>query len=229
MQTVSTEPITSPDASVRRIVDAYDDPIIRTYCRLRFMILRRFLFEIGQYLPRRGTVLDLGCGFGLFALFFALQFPAVRIRAFDLNPHRVAAARRAASRLGAASVEFEVGDVAESRFDHPISAAYMLDLIHHIPETAVRPLVETIASNLAPGGRLLIKDIEAARSYKLAFTWLLDKAMDPKAPVRYWAPHEVQPMLESLGFGVHRHRMIDYLPYPHILYIGTRHSGTEGF
>ena len=56
-------------------------------------------------------------------------------------------------------------------------------------------------------------------SYKLAFTWLLDKLMDYKAPVRYWAPEEIQPLLESAGFEVHRHRMIDYLPYPHILYV----------
>lgn len=222
LPTVAAEPVASADVSIRRIVDAYDDRIVRTYCRLRFMILRRFLVEIGQYLPRHGRLLDLGCGFGLFALYFGMQFPAVRIRAFDLNPRRIAAARRAGSRLGVANVEFDVGDVTEVRFDEPISGAYMLDLVHHIPQASVRPLVETIASNLAPGGRLLIKDIEAARSYKLAFTWLLDKAMDPQAPVRYWAPQEVQPMLESLGFGVHRHRMIDYLPYPHILYIGTR-------
>ena len=98
----------------------------------------------------------------------------------------------------------------------------MLDLIHHIPERSVEPLMETIAVNLTTGGRLLLKDVESARTYKLAFTWLLDKLMDYKAPVRYWAPEEVQPMLESLGFEVYRHRMVDYLPYPHVLYVNTR-------
>ena len=28
--------------------------------------------------------------------------------------------------------------------------------------------------------------------------------------------------IERAGFTVHRHRMIDYLPYPHILYVSTR-------
>src|SRR5918994_3311074 len=114
-------------------------------------------------------------------------------------------ARRAAERLGVGNVQFAVADATAFRFDSPISGAYMLDLIHHIPEPTVGPLIETIASNLAPGGRLLVKDIERSPSYKLGFTWVLDKMMDYRARVRYWAPEEIQPLLERAGFVVHRH------------------------
>ena len=219
------EATTSAFALVHRIVKAYDDPIIRAYCLVRFIILRqRFLFEIGQYLPRAGRVLDVGCGFGLFALYFAARLPGIRIVGFDLSERRVHLARRAAARLGITNAEFHVADASAFQFSEPISAAYMLDLIHHIPEQSVRPLLTTIAANLTAGGRLLVKDVESSWSPKLAFTWLLDKLMDYRAPVRYWSADEVQPVLESLGFEVHRHRMIDYLPYPHILYISTRHG-----
>jgi 2-polyprenyl-3-methyl-5-hydroxy-6-metoxy-1,4-benzoquinol methylase len=213
----------SSETPLKRIVEAYDNPIVRTYCTIRFMILRlRFLDEIGQYLPPSGQVLDVGCGFGLFALHFAIQNPGLRIRGFDLSERRVNMARRAAERLGMRNVQFDVADAARFRFESPISAAYMLDLVHHIPEPSVAPLVHTIAANLEPGGRLLVKDIEPSPSYKLGFTWALDKLMDYKAPVRYWAPEEIQPLIERAGFVVHRHRMIDYLPYPHILYVSTR-------
>jgi 2-polyprenyl-3-methyl-5-hydroxy-6-metoxy-1,4-benzoquinol methylase len=215
--------MTAANGSLQRIVEAYDDPIVRVYCTLRFMILRqRFLDEIGQYLPPSGQVLDVGCGFGLFALYFAIHNPAIRVLGFDLSERRVQMARRAAARLGVENVEFQTADAAAFTFDEPIAAAYMLDLVHHIPERSVAPLIGTIASNLATGGRLLVKDIERAPSHKLAFTWLLDKLMDYKAPVRYWAPREIQPLLERAGFVVHRHRMIDLLPYPHILYVSTR-------
>jgi SAM-dependent methyltransferase len=225
MSIVSTACIESVDASMRRIVHAYDDPVVRAYCTVRFMILRqRFLFEIGQYLPASGQLLDLGCGFGLFALFFAIRNPSICVRGFDLNERRVAAATRAAAILGVQNAHFQVCDAAKFRYQEPIAAAYMLDLIHHIPAASVRPLMETIASNLTPGGRLLVKDIEPSNPGKLAFTWLLDKFMDYRAPVRYWAPQEVQPLLESLGFTVYQHRMIDYLPYPHILYIATHRT-----
>ncbi len=219
-------PVTPPaEGTFERIVRAYDDPVVRMYCTIRFKILRlRFLDEIGQYLPASGQVLDVGCGFGLFALHFAIQNPAIRIHGFDLNERRVSMARRAAERLGVTNVRFDVGDAARFKFDSPISAAYMLDLIHHIPQQSVAPLVDTIAVNLEIGGRLLVKDIEPAPAYKLGFTWALDTLMDYKAPVRYWAPEEIQPLIERAGFAVHRHRMIDYLPYPHILYVSTRRA-----
>jgi hypothetical protein len=46
--------------------------------------------------------------------------------------------------------------------------------------------------------------------------------MDPGTPVRYWGAGELQRMLEDVGFTVRRHLMVDFLPYPHILYICER-------
>jgi ABC-type sugar transport system ATPase subunit len=46
--------------------------------------------------------------------------------------------------------------------------------------------------------------------------------MDPRTPVRYWGAEELQALLEDVGFEVHRHLMVDVLPYPHVLYVGRR-------
>lgn len=221
---------TASDALMRRIVGAYDEPIVRAYCSVRFRILRqRFLFEIGQYLPDDGNVLDVGCGFGLFALYFAVSRPHVTFHAFDLDARRIAMARKAAERLRVENVIFRVGDAAAFEFSQPLAMAYLMDLIHHIPQASVPALLRTIAVNLQPGGMVLIKDIETSPAYKLAFTWMLDKLMDPRAPVRYWAPEEVHPLLTALGFQVRRHSMIDYLPYPHVLYVSRlRGEGLAG-
>lgn len=214
------------DQLMRRIVNAYDGAIVRAYCSVRFRILRqRFLFEIGQYLPKDGNVLDVGCGFGLFALYFAAMRPGVTIHGFDLDARRIEMATRAAERLGIGNVMFRVGDASKFAFAEPLSMAYMMDLIHHIPPASVKPLLRTIARNLTPGGCIVIKDIEPSPAYKLAFTWALDKLMDFRAPVQYWAPDDIHPMMGSLAFDVRRHRMIDYLPYPHVLYVNTLKTG----
>ena len=210
-------------ARILRIIRAYDDPIVRAYCWGRFWILRqRFLDEIGQYLPAEGRVLDLGCGFGLFSLYYAAAHPGLRIEGFDLNARRIAMARAAAQRLGLANVQYEVGNVMEFRGGRPFDAAYMLDIVHHVPEETVRPLIDQVAKCLPAGGRLVIKDVDSAPAYKRWFTWALDKAMDPSAPVRYWAGDELAALLESAGFRVYRHLMVDVLPYPHILYTCER-------
>src|SRR5262245_64101581 len=81
--------------TIRNIIRAYDDPVVRTYCWARFWILRqRFLDEIGQYLPETGPVLDVGCGFGLFSLYYAATGPRRFVRGLDVNGRRIALARR---------------------------------------------------------------------------------------------------------------------------------------
>jgi SAM-dependent methyltransferase len=115
-----------------------------------------------------------------------------------------------------------VGDVMDYRGGERFDAAYMLDIVHHIPEEAVRPLLEQVAKTLPEGGRLLVKDVDRQPAYKRWFTHALDKVMDPRTPVNYWSADELQALLEDVGFEVHRHLMVDVLPYPHVLYIGRR-------
>jgi SAM-dependent methyltransferase len=208
---------------VLRVIGAYDDWIVRGYCWGRFWILRqRFLDEIGQYLPERGRVLDVGCGFGLFSLYYASVRPDLRLAGLDRNARRIAMARAAAARLGLSNVSYEVGDATAYRGGEPFDAAYMLDIVHHIPEEAVRPLCEQLLKTLPPRGLLLVKDVDRHPAWKRWFTHALDLAMDPRSPVRYWAADQLQGVLESVGFRVRRHLMVDILPYPHVLYICER-------
>ena len=209
--------------AIHNVIGAYDDWIVRGYCWGRFGILRqRFLDEIGQYLPARGRVLDVGCGFGLFSLYYASVCPGLEIAGLDRNPRRIAMATAAARRLGLANVRYEVGDARDFRGGELFDAAYMLDIVHHVPEEAVRPLLEQLAKVLPPGGRLVIKDVERRPAWKRWFTHALDKVMDPGSPVRYWGGEELQALAENVGFRVYRHLMVDFLPYPHVIYICER-------
>ncbi|HET9492327.1 MAG TPA: class I SAM-dependent methyltransferase [Methylomirabilota bacterium] len=206
--------------TVRRIIRAYDDPVVRAYCWARFGILRqRFLDEIGQYLPEAGPVLDIGCGFGLFSLYYAATGPRRLLRGVDVDGRRIALARRAARRLGLDNVSYEEGDARDFKGDGEMQAAYMLDIVHHIPPARVPPLLAQLRRALPSGGRLLVKDVDTQPAPKRWFTWALDKAMAPRAAVRYWSAEELTAVLEASGFRVWRHLLVDLLPYPHILYI----------
>ncbi|MGH7313627.1 MAG: class I SAM-dependent methyltransferase [Candidatus Rokuibacteriota bacterium] len=206
--------------TVRRIIRAYDDPVVRAYCWARFGILRqRFLDEIGQYLPEAGPVLDIGCGFGLFSLYYAATGPRRLLRGLDVNGRRIALARRAARRLGLDNVSYEEGDARDFKGDAEVQAAYMLDIVHHIAPERVPLLLAQLRRALPPGRRLLVKDVDTQPVAKRWFTWALDKAMAPRTPVRYWSAEELTAVLEASGFRVWRHLLVDLLPYPHILYI----------
>jgi 2-polyprenyl-3-methyl-5-hydroxy-6-metoxy-1,4-benzoquinol methylase len=210
----------APAKAIRDIVGSYDDLVIRMYSRVRFTILRQiFLEEIGQYLPRNGRILDLGCGFGLFSLYFASLGPERRITGIDQNERRVALARASAERLGLSNVDYHVGDGLDWNSGESFDAIYLLDLVHHLPKESVPGFLERLRGRLRPGGVLVLKDIENRPWWKVMFTLALDRLMVGTEPIHYWSPTELAGVLEGLGFQVVRHRMRDFLPYPHIVYV----------
>ncbi len=209
-------------STIRAICRSYQSPLIRAYATIRFHILRqRFLDEIGQYLPKQGEILDVGCGFGLFSLYFA-HCQERRMTGFDLDARRIERAQEAAKLLNLQNTTFRCGDARSLALDKPFDAAFMLDIVHHIPPGNVGPLLKELSAWIKPGGTLIVKDVSRRPAYKRWFTWWLDKAMDYKTPVHYWEVSDLQDELLRHFKTVHVHAMVDYLPYPHLLYICTR-------
>ncbi|MDZ4761123.1 MAG: class I SAM-dependent methyltransferase [Alphaproteobacteria bacterium] len=205
---------------LREIINSYESPVVRAYCWGRFQILRlRFLDEVGQYLPSAGNILDVGCGFGLFSLFFAASHPDRIVHGFDLNPKRIEMAKRSAERLGLKNVTFHAENAVNWMGEEKFDAAYMLDIIHHIPRNAVDGLLTELRKRLSPTGVLVIKDLTDRPASKTAFTWALDKAMDFRTPVHYWSMDALAELLRGKSLRVFVHQMVDYLAYPHVSYI----------
>jgi SAM-dependent methyltransferase len=205
---------------VAPIIRAYDSLLVRSYCVLRFRIIRgRFLEEIRQFLPRDGTVFEVGCGFGLFGLYFARACPGLRIRGIDVDGRRVALAESARRRLGVENVAFEVGDAESVEVPHELDGCYMLDLLHHVPRPVAVSLIRQVYERLRPGGVFVVKDVDTRPRYKMWFTWLLDVLMTRGELPRYWSADDLTGALEREGFGVIRYAMVDLLPYPHQLYV----------
>ena len=205
----------------KRIIGSYHNLIIKTYCYIRFLIMNmRILEEIEQYLPKTGRVLDVGCGFGLFSLYFAGCERGRTLLSFDINSSRVAAARESCARLGLSEqVQFENCNVLDYEFEERVDAIVVLDLLHHVPSSFVPKLISHFYETVLPGGVVMIKDIETRPWYKVAFTWILDKVMDFRTPVNYSSKADMIQLLQEQGFDVKCHQLLDILPYPHILYI----------
>ncbi len=206
---------------LRRMVRAFPSPILRMYCRIRLLIMGpRFLDVIGEYLPERGDVLEIGCGFGLSGLYFSRMHPERVIHGYDLDERRVTTARSAAESLGLPNVRFSVGDAAHLTLDRLFDAAYAIDIIHHLPRGAVPRFLQGIHERLQPGGRFIIKDVDHTPAYKRWVSWITDRVMVGwDEPLYYWPVDELRTALQQAGFSVQVYPMPDILPYPHVLYV----------
>jgi 2-polyprenyl-3-methyl-5-hydroxy-6-metoxy-1,4-benzoquinol methylase len=211
-----------------QIIAAYSG-IIRLYAFVRFKIIHlRFLEEIEQYLPNAGTILDLGCGFGLFAMYIALCKPNARVIGLDVNARRLHIAQNAAAKLGIRNVSFQRQDLRDWRPDQTIAGAYALDVFHHIPVESGNRLLDDLSARIEPGGRFLLKDIDTTPRAMLWFTYLLDVLMSPRDNFFYRSASEWQRQLGASGFTpIYLHYLWDILPYPHILLICDKPRRTE--
>ena len=203
-----------------QIIAAYSG-IIRAYAFVRFKIIHlRFLEEIEQYLPNAGTILDLGCGFGLFSLYMAACKPNARVIGLDVNARRLQIARDAAAKLGIHNASFVQQDLRDWRPDQTIAGAYALDIFHHLPVENGNRLLNDLFAHLEPGGRFLLKDIDTLPRAMLWFTYLLDALMSPRDDFHYRSAGAWQRQLAASGFApIYMHYLWDILPYPHILLI----------
>ncbi|MFN0277203.1 MAG: class I SAM-dependent methyltransferase [Pyrinomonadaceae bacterium] len=202
------------------IVDVYDSHIIRAYCKARFKIINiNILQMLGLCLRRKRRILDIGCGFGLFGCYFSAMYPHMSYTGYDLNEGRIDQANRAAEKLGLKNAHFKVGDARDIDIDDEFDAILMVDLLHHIDDPSKARLLETCRAHLAPDGRLIVKDVTTHPFPKIAFTWALDVVMTRSFDMWYWSESR---FYETLGLHFNRVEMypiVDWLPYPHIIYL----------
>jgi 2-polyprenyl-3-methyl-5-hydroxy-6-metoxy-1,4-benzoquinol methylase len=200
-------------------------PVVeRVYSLVRFFILRpKLLSVMDLLLTDRGRILDVGCGFGLFAAYFGQTQPGRSIVGVDPDARRVGIARHVAASLGLQQHTFVVGDVRNAPIEGTFDAAYVLDVMHHLPKPDQGRVLERLRNLLVPGGMLLVKDITTEPRFGLLFTEALDRAMVGRhEPLAYRHHREWGRMLKELGFNVRMVRVPDVLPYPHVVIAATK-------
>src|SRR5262245_56063388 len=142
-----------------------------------------WVLENLDLLPRRGRMLDVACGGGRHALFFASR--GWTCRAVDGDAARIEALREAAQRLRL-PLQAEVLDLETGPADLGRDAYELVLVVHYLH----RPLFPALRRALAPGGLLLYETFtttQAARGKPTNPDFLLEPGELP----RLVAPLEV--------------------------------------
>lgn len=107
----------------------------------------------GDLLPASGTLLDLGCGFGMLSALLAVHAPGRAMIGLDVDAAKIARARRLFGDLA----RFEVVDFAAPLVDLPLADAVVTwDVLHHLADPL--GLLRFALARLRPGGVLLVKE-----------------------------------------------------------------------
>jgi SAM-dependent methyltransferase len=100
-----------------------------------------------------GSILDAGCGSGVFSFELAKRHPQAQVLGVDSDPALVARANEISRRAGLDNCRFEESDVTRLGFDGVFDLVVSVDNFEHVEDdvAAMRELLQA----LRPGGRLV--------------------------------------------------------------------------
>jgi len=111
--------------------------------------------------PSGASVLDVGCGGGLFLCLLAANGRISRGQGFDVSGDAFGLARDASgsSVTRGTWLVFEQRSVEEGWPDGAFDMVSIVDVLHHVPPDAWRAVLDEALRHLKPGGTLLYKDM----------------------------------------------------------------------
>ena len=164
--------------------------------------------------PKRGEILDLGCGFGLFAVLMHIRSSARSVHGIDLVPRRVDVARQIEP--NGSGLDFFAAD-ARSFPERRFRRIVLIDLLHHVPFDAQDELLEGVGESLTSGGILAVKDLETGPFWKYAFHYVQDSAMTGWSRLTFRSRENMVARLEKFGLSVEVFHVERFRPHPHIV------------
>ena len=139
-------------------------------------------FEVLKKMPpnRRIRLLDIGCGEGRNAVFFARN--GYEVSAFDLSPKGVEKTTRLAEKAGAKVTVFQA-DINEFRLNEEFDVLFSTGVLHYIPSSLRAEVFENYKTFTSPGG-LNVFSVFVKKPF-------IAKAPDGEATAQKWISGEL--------------------------------------
>lgn len=183
--------------------------------------------ELESRVPRSGHVVDVGCGHGLGSLVLALGGPARAVLGVDIDADKIPHGVAAAARVGAANVAFEAIEPGW-RPAVAADAIVLVDVLYLLGREAARALLADLCGWLAPGGQLLVKEIDVVPRWKYQLARLQELVatrvtrITEGEQVDFLAPDDIAAVLAAAGLEVEHVPLHRGRPHPHHLVVGRR-------
>ena len=185
--------------------------------------------QVEAAVPRRGRVLEVGCGYGLFSCHLALASTERDVLGIDVDLRKIVHARFAAERARGrgANCDFHLmppGEVPEGPWD----AIVIVDVLYLLDPDAQAGLLHSCAQQLALAGALVVKEVGTRPAWKARWNasqeFLAVKVLRITSgeQLTFLDPDVLAAWMEKDDLVV-RHQPLDRgYPHPHHLITGSR-------
>jgi len=192
--------------------------IVKIYIRLRWLLCP---FEkIESYLPEKGVILDIGCGYGLLANFLALKSAKRRVVGIDNNSKRLKVAKKTV--INSSKIKFINRDLRRLNLPECMGVT-ISDVLHHLPENILNDLLTNIYNKMKFGGKMVIEEVDIRPRWKYFLNILVDKIiLYPKDKINFKPAEYWEDLFKKIGFKVKVISANKGLPLSDIIFVCTK-------
>ena len=176
------------------------EPYPRLFARFKILLDPMFP-RLASFLDSPRHVIDIGCGYGVPAVWLLSFFPQAKVYGLDPDLRRVTIAARAFGDRGSAAVG-KAPDLPAASPDR-VDTVLMLDIIHLISDDDLRLTLQRLYDKIVPEGKVILRTTVPSRKrvpwLRRIEEWRL-KALDVTPHFR--SSEEVTALLSGAGFVV---------------------------
>ncbi len=179
----------------------YKGPLLEWYMRIKVKLEDKYrLFE--SLLPKKGTITDVGCGYGFLPYMLAFMSEDRIIIGTDYDEEKIAVANNCFSKT--TNISFFAADATECELSK--SDAFILsDILHYLPIVEQEKLIVKCINNLNPSGMLLIRDADSSMSK------------------RHWGTRYTEFFSTNFGFNKTKNKL-EFVPASFIIDVVKKHN-----
>lgn len=168
-----------------------------------------------DYVPQGATILDVGCGAGLFILALTKIGRTQAAVGFDADRIAIQTAQGIAEKLpNSPKVRFEHRDANEGWPPGRFNVVSLIDVMHHVYAERQAELIATAAAHVAEGGILLYKDM-ARRPLWRAWANRIHDLLSAREWIHYADLNDVVAWAQAAGMDLERTGAANMLWYRH--------------
>lgn len=153
---------------IKKVLNLYSGSILKKFHGWIRFIDSPYI-EAEKLIPRKGTIVDMGCGKGYFSNYLGISSPRRKVLGVDIDEDRLSIADKKVP-----NVKFECADI--TKYSIPkCDCIVFFHVLHHLDlQKYQKSLLEKCRKSLRKGGKLVIVEIDAKLSLKYFFSLLVD-------------------------------------------------------
>jgi len=123
--------------------------------------------HISSFIPDKGLVLDIGCGYGHFCVYLSIFKPLLQIFGCDIDKKKISIAKTI-DITNKNSCKFLHGNIISLNIlkNFKFNSIVILDVLYLIPVQIQNGLLEWISCHIKPNGVLIIKTIDTKKGLR---------------------------------------------------------------